>query len=109
MIAAELSRRLRLARLNANIAQSELADRSGLSLRTVIRAESGESGTTLLTLIAMLRALGKLASLDLFLPEAPLSPLEVHERAARPRQRASKPRKEANAEDEGGWKWGDET
>ncbi len=107
-IAAELALRLKRTRLNANLTQAELAARSGLSLRTVIRAESGETGTTLLALIALLRALGRLDSLDSFLPPPPPSPLMAREREPAYRRRASKPRKEAKGEADGGWKWGDE-
>jgi putative transcriptional regulator len=107
-VAAELCRRLKLARLNANLTQAELASRAGLSLRTVIRAESGETGTTLLTLIALLRALGKLDSLETFLPVPPPSPLMVREKETPYRRRASKPRKQPEAGERGGWTWGDE-
>jgi transcriptional regulator with XRE-family HTH domain len=66
-IAAELALRLKRTRLNANLTQAELAARSGLSLRTVIRAES-EKRVPPPGADRPARALGRLDSLDSFLP-----------------------------------------
>lgn len=103
----ELCRRFKAARLEANITQSELAARAGVSLITIKRAESGKGNITLMTLIALMRGLGLLTQFNHYLPEPTLSPLQVKTSAGQRRQRAST-RGEIN-EPKAGWKWGDET
>ena len=102
----ELSERLKMARLEVNMTQAELAERAGVSLITVKRAESTGGNMTLMTLISLLRALGRLYQLDTFLPMPVLSPLQLKASGGQRRQRAS-----GWAEVEkpaAGWKWGDE-
>ena len=41
-IAEDLGNRLKQARLNANVAQAEVAARTGLNRRTIINAEKGK-------------------------------------------------------------------
>lgn len=106
LIHDELCRRFKLARLEANITQAELAQRAGVSLITIKRAESGKGNITLMTLIALMRGLGRLDQLSYILPEPSLSPLLLKASAGQRRQRASS-RSEIN-EAEAGWKWGDE-
>src|SRR5690554_7509374 len=60
LIHDELCRRLRMARLKVDITQAELAEKSGVSLITVKRAESGKGNITLMTLIALLRGIDAL-------------------------------------------------
>ena len=103
----ELCSRLKAARLEINITQAELAERAGISLITVKRAESAKGNITLMTLIALLRALGLLDQLDNFLPLPALSPLQLKAVGGPRRQRASASRAEVN-EPASGWKWGDE-
>lgn len=102
-----LCERLKAVRLEANITQAELASKAGVSLITVKRAESAKGNITLMTLIALLRALGRLDHLDNFLPLPALSPLQLKASGGRRRQRASG-RDDVN-EPDAGWKWGDET
>ena len=73
---AEIGRRLRAMRKSRRISQSEAAERSGVSRKTVHLAEHG-ANPTLLTLIRLLRTYGALDSLNEFIPEIELSPLEV--------------------------------
>ncbi len=87
-IQAELGLRLRRERLNQNITQAILAKQAGISRRTLVAAEKGE-GTTLLTLIRLLRGLEKLAQLDQFLPEPPISPIQLAKLKGKVRQKAS--------------------
>ena len=75
-IMIELGRRLRAMRKSRRISQSEAAEKSGVSRKTVHLAEHGEN-PTLLTLIRLLRTYGALDSLNEFIPETELSPLEV--------------------------------
>jgi transcriptional regulator with XRE-family HTH domain len=85
----ELGRRLRRRRLDRNITQQDLADRAGLSRKTISDLER-EGSASMLTLIQVLRALGSLEELDTFLPDPGLSPLELAKLKGRERQRASR-------------------
>jgi|SRR5690606_6176499 len=108
LIHDELCRRLRMARLKVDITQAELAEKSGVSLITVKRAESGKGNITLMTLIALLRGIDALEQLDNFLPEPSLSPLQLKASTGKQRQRASSKRTESEPP-AAGWKWGDES
>ena len=87
-IRAVLGRRLQRERLNQNITQARLAEQAGISRRTLVATEKGE-GTTLETLIRLLRGLGKLGQLDQFLPEPPISPIQLAKLNGKVRQKAS--------------------
>ena len=87
-IRATLGQRLQRERLNQNITQARLAEQAGISRRTLVAAEKGE-GTTLDTLIRLLRGLGKLGQLDQFLPEPPVSPIQLAKLNGKVRQKAS--------------------
>ena len=86
-ILAEIGTRLRALRKSRRLSQSEAAERSGISRKTVHLAEHGEN-PTLLTLVRLLRTYGALDALNAFIPEAELSPLEVL-RASRKKGRSS--------------------
>lgn len=87
---AELGSRLKKLRVHRNLDQATLSARSGISVRALRNLESG-SGSTLETLIRVVRALGREAWLDVIAPVPTINPLMLT-RAAAPRQRASKPR-----------------
>lgn len=99
-IQAEIGRRLRQERLNINMSQEHLAAASGLSRRTITNAEGG-SGCTLLTLIAMLRAMGRLNSLQNFIPEPELSPIQLSKLKGKQRSRATGRRAKGKPK----WEW----
>ncbi len=88
----ELGRRLRAARLQANLGAAAVAARAGLNRNTVVNAERG-ANPRLRTVVAILRVLGRLDALDAFLPPPALSPLQLVARAGRPRQRARRGRR----------------
>lgn len=100
----ELGRRLAGQRLERNWTQAELAREAGVSKRTLVRLEGGES-TQLTNLVRVLRALGLLARLDALAPPSAIRPLEQLRGRARRRRRAS-PRGAATVE-RGGWVWAD--
>lgn len=87
-IRKELGRRLRRERLNRNITQAALAEKAGISRRTLIGAERGEP-FTIDTLLSILRELGCLAQIDLFLPEPEISPVQLSKLKGKQRQKAS--------------------
>ncbi|OCG68397.1 hypothetical protein A9G41_00895 [Gilliamella sp. Nev5-1] len=60
---AMLCRRIKIARIEKNLSQQELADKSQIGIATIKRIEQGES-ITLQTLIAVLRGLDELDQLN---------------------------------------------
>ncbi len=88
---AELGGRLRRFRLQQNLTQAELAREAGISPRTLRNVERGED-TQLTTLLRILRVLGRLDSLDAFLPRPRVSPIELLATRGRERQRARRRR-----------------
>lgn len=87
-ILKEIGERLKQARLEQNMTQSTLSDLTGVSRRTIQKTEEGDV-STLKTLIALLRGLGLLDQLNLLLPEAPLSPIQLAKLRGKVRRRAS--------------------
>ncbi len=98
-ILTELGRRLRRARLDANLTQRALAKGVGVSLKTVCNAEDGHN-ISLGTLIRLLRGVGALATLEPLLADQGPSPIALAERGGRIRQRASGARRGGRA-----WRW----
>ncbi len=83
-----VGQQLRDLRLRLDLHQSRLAEQAGVALNVVMNLEAGK-GTTLTSLIKVLRALGRVAWLDTLAPEASISPLQMLKN--RPaRQRASR-------------------
>lgn len=85
---ALIGERFQRERLNQNLTQEKLAERAGIGVRTVRSLEAGQK-PTVETLIRALRALGRLGTIDAFLPEPGLSPLQLAKLQGRERQRAS--------------------
>lgn len=83
-----IGERIQRERLNQNMTQKELAERAGIGARTVRSLEVGQK-PTVETIIRALRALGRLGTIDAFLPEPGLSPLQLAKLRGRERQRAS--------------------
>lgn len=80
---AELGIRLRRLRLQHNMPRAELAEKAGVAVGSIAKAEAGED-IRMSTLLALLRVLGGLEKLlDLF-PSTSISPLDAvdlgHER-----------------------------
>ena len=88
----ELGEQLRAARLRRNLTQEELASRAGISRSAVRSLERG--GSTVATLVRVLKALAWLKSLQ---PQVTISPLQML-RSSKPRQRARSARPTASAE-----------
>ncbi|GAB7542774.1 helix-turn-helix domain-containing protein [Cupriavidus sp. 8B] len=86
----ELGEHLKTYRIHRNLDQATLSERAGISIRALRNLESG-NGSTLRTLIQVLRALGRESWLDTIAPVPTINPLMLT-RQAKPRQRASKPR-----------------
>jgi len=81
-------------RLNLNLSQKTVAERSGVSLKAVVNLESGQ-GVSMRSFLAVCRTYGKLGWIDAITPPEGPSPMELLKLAGRPRrQRASAVRKE---------------
>jgi putative transcriptional regulator len=102
-IAEELGNRLKQARLRADLTQSEVASRSGLSRRTILNAEKGK--VQLENLVAILVSMGMVEQLNMFLPVQEISPIQLAKLKGQQRQRASrsKKRKTQSKEDKPSW------
>ncbi|WP_354623255.1 helix-turn-helix transcriptional regulator [Psychromonas sp. MME2] len=86
-LAEELGERLKQARLNRDLTQSEVAVLAGIARKTVMNAEKGK--VQLDIMIAILMALDLADQLDLFLPQQEISPLQLAKLQGKKRQRAS--------------------
>jgi putative transcriptional regulator len=87
-IAEELGNRLKQARLNANMTQADVAERAGVSRKSVLNAEKGK--VQLEVLIAIMITLKLTQQLDNFLPVVEVSPLQLAKLQGQKRQRASR-------------------
>lgn len=87
-LALEVGGNLRTLRLLRDIDQKTLAERAGVSVRALKNLEGG-AGSTLHTLICVVRALGQEDWLRAIAPVATVNPLAMTRQAA-PRLRASR-------------------
>lgn len=90
-VVKELGMRLKQYRLNKNLSQQLVAERAGISRTAVQGAEKGE--TSLITIVRILRVLGRLDSLESFLPEPEISPVALAKMQGQKRKKASGKRK----------------
>ncbi len=86
-IEVELGARIKSLRLRKNLTQQQLSDAVTLSMNSIKSLEAGRA--KLSTLIAVLRELGALDSLDSFIPEISISPVQLAKQQGKQRQRAS--------------------
>jgi len=86
-----LGERLKRLRLNRNLDQKATAEKAGISERALRNLESGH-GSTVETLLRVLKALDYLQGIDMLAPEPSVNPLQLlHQRKAPQRvRRASK-------------------
>lgn len=87
---AEVGHHLKTLRVHKNLDQATVSARAGISVRSLRNLESG-SGSSLHTLILVLRVLGRETWLGTIAPVPTINPIMMT-RTAVPRQRASKPR-----------------
>ncbi len=103
-ILAELGSRLAQRRLELQLTQEMLAEKAGVSKRTVERLEAGAT-TQLSTVIRILRVLELLDRLESLVPEAGPRPMDLLRLKGKARKRAGGRKKPP---DEAPWTWGDE-
>ena len=94
-----LSERLDAIRLGQNISQTQLAEKSGVSRRTLTRLAAGE-GVSFDTFIRVMQALGLSSQLEAFIPDPSIRPMERVKFDGAERQRAR-----ASAASKTDWKW----
>ena len=75
-LAVELGERLRALRLSQAWTQATVADKAGVSLRALRELEAGR-GSTVLTLIRVLKALGAERDLQSVAPQPTISPMAM--------------------------------
>lgn len=103
-IMKEIGERIKRSRLDMQLSQKELAERAGISVRTLSTIENN-GDVRLEILIRVLRAMGLIENLNVLLPELEFNP-EDYRMLGKSRQRVSKRKMEQ--EHNSGWKWGDE-
>lgn len=91
-----LGQNIRRARLFKNWTRETLCQRADVSLNALKNLESGSG--TIKTLVAVVRALGKVQWLDALAPQVSINPLHMV-RGKPQRTRASRKTKEQNAND----------
>lgn len=87
-----LGERLKRLRLSRNLNQRTTAEKAGISEKALRNLEGGR-GSTVETLLRVLKALDYLQGIDLLAPEASVNPLDLLRQAKQP-QRARRPRKQ---------------
>lgn len=75
-ILQKIGGRIRDYRIRMEMTQGELAERSGVSMGTIVRVEQGCPISTLL-FMSILRTLGLLENLEILLPELGISPIQM--------------------------------
>jgi len=92
-VLAEMGRRIQRLRLDQNLRIEDLAEKSGVSVRTLNRMEAG-TGVGIEHWIRVLRGLGRLQALDSFILSPTVSPIQLVKMRGHVRQRASGNRSE---------------
>lgn len=84
-----LGQRLAAQRLARNLTQQQVAEEAGLGLRTVQRLEQGACAIQLTGFLRVIRVLGLIERMEVWLPEVEPGPIERLKMAGKARQRAS--------------------
>ena len=94
-ILKRIGEQIKAWRLEMNLSQAHLANKTKLSLATICQVENGK-GTSMLNMVRILRILDRLDALSQFFQEKEISPLEYQklESGIKTRKRASKARKD---------------
>ena len=100
----ELGRRIKKTRISMSVTQEEMAERTGLSKRTISNLETGKD-VSLSTLIDILRAENLLQNMDLITPDEGIRPSQIVA-LGKMRERVRNEQQPGTGQTE--WKWGDE-
>lgn len=80
-----LGERLRRLRLNRNLDQRTTAEKAGISEKALRNLEAG-NGSTVETLIRVLKALDYLQGIDMLAPETSINPLDLLRQSKAPQR-----------------------
>ncbi|MCL1811850.1 MAG: helix-turn-helix domain-containing protein [Methanomassiliicoccaceae archaeon] len=83
-----IGEKVRTIRLNSNVTRDQLQEASGVHTKTIGDLESGKN-VTMVTLISILRGLGKLNLLDRLLEDESVSPLLLYKAGGNAPKRAT--------------------
>lgn len=97
-LAEEIGQRLKQARLNRDLTQTEVAERAGVARKSVLNAEKGKVPFDVF--IAIMVALDLTEKLELFLPRQEISPIQLAKLQGKQRRRASGQRKDKSLREE---------
>jgi transcriptional regulator with XRE-family HTH domain len=103
-ILAEMGGRIAQRRLELQLTQAVLAEKAGVSKRTVERIEAGATAQ-MSTMVRIFRTLELLDRLDALVPEGGSRPMDLLKLKGAARQRAAGRRKKQS---DPAWEWGDE-
>lgn len=103
-ILKELGMRLRDTRIGMSFTQEEMAERAGISTKTIERIEKGHN-VKIEGLLNLMRAMGLLQNMEVLIPEQTLSPTIQHDYGKKRVRAASKKTEETDGKL---WKWEDE-
>jgi len=101
LILAALGQRVARQRLDAGLTQAMLAEQAGIAKRTLERLEAGDS-SHLVTLIRVLRVLGRVAAFEALLPADQPGPMALLRGKGNPPQRV---RPSSAGEKVDSWQW----
>ena len=104
-ILRELGARLAGMRVEHNLTQAAVAEKAGISKRTLERLETGEVATQLSGFLRVCRVLGVLEHFEALLPEPLPGPMAQLRHTGRKRQRASGKKADSAATKK--WTWGE--
>ena len=100
----ELGQRLKDTRISMSYTQKEMAERAGISAKTMERIENGEN-VRIENLINLLRAMDLLQNMDILVPEQIVLPTHLYD-FGKKRQRASSVKR--TNDNKRTWKWGED-
>lgn len=102
IVRKEIARRIKSYRIDYPMTREELSEKSGVSLRTIARIESGEA-TQLDNIISIMRALDCLERIDLLIQDSEIRPSQIIKNE-HPRKRATSVKNRAKGTDSN-WVW----
>ena len=106
VILTELGERLAQRRIELHLTQAALAEKAGVSKRTVERVEAGLSAQ-MESIIRIFRVLDLLEAVDLLIPATTgATPMDLLKRQGKKRQRASSVRRDKISNQP--WTWGED-
>ena len=102
VILKEIGKRIKDKRVSLSLTQKDLAEKAGVSTRTITYAESGEN-TSLSHILSIMRVLKISGNIDILIPEVRTNPLDVLKYGHK-RERASSKKVEEKTD----FKWGND-